>query len=199
MDKLAQGAEAIITSDGSTVTKHRFEKSYRHPSLDKSIRRFRTRRESKVISRLAEHRINAPELSEMDDQEMKITMSHLHGPLLKEVIEEDPATYGRRLGILLGRLHGADIIHGDLTTSNVVVCSGELYLIDFGLSSFSIKVEDKAVEWRVMKRALESKHPDHHAEIFTCAIEGYLCSYPEGEKVISRFTDAVSKRGRNQK
>ena len=51
MEKLAQGAEAIVYRDGDKVVKHRFSKTYRHPQLDKSLRQFRTRREGKVISK----------------------------------------------------------------------------------------------------------------------------------------------------
>ena len=55
---IAQGAEAIIYSDNKIVTKHRFEKNYRHPELDLKLRQFRTRREAKVIEKL--HLLRVP-------------------------------------------------------------------------------------------------------------------------------------------
>lgn len=38
------------------------------------------------------------------------------------------------MGFLIFRLHQQGIIHGDLTTSNMILKDNKLYLIDFGLS-----------------------------------------------------------------
>ena len=85
----------------------------------------------------------------------------------------------------LDKMHAGDNIHGDLTTSNMMIKPniplqnlfagnnkplsakeiiatgdiGQLYLIDFGLSFMSAKIEDKAVDIYVLKRALISTHP----------------------------------------
>ncbi|PWN36107.1 kinase-like protein [Meira miltonrushii] len=75
----------------------------------------------------------------------------------------------RKIGIQLARMHQAHIIHGDLTTSNMMVRrqkgaasiqSAEVVLIDFGLSLNSTSAEDKAVDLYVLQRAFASTHPD---------------------------------------
>ncbi len=199
MQQIAQGAEATVSSDGKTVLKHRFSKAYRHPSLDKSLRQFRTRREGKVIAKLNELGIAAPTLMSVDDKEMKITMSHVNGAVLRDVIERDPSNYGLKFGTLVGRIHSAEIVHGDLTTSNVIDVDGNLYLIDFGLSVFATKLEEKSVDLEVLRRALESRHPVVSHEVFEKVIESYLKAYPGGKDVVARLTGTVQKRGRNKR
>ncbi|KAJ3087307.1 TP53 regulating kinase, partial [Physocladia obscura] len=70
----------------------------------------------------------------------------------------------RKIGEGLGKLHNADIIHGDLTTSNLMLRAESLSLvfIDFGLSFVSSLAEDKAVDLYVLERALASTHPQSH-------------------------------------
>jgi len=199
MKQIAQGAEAVVYSDGETVVKHRFAKTYRHPELDKSIRKFRTRREGKVIARLKENGLSSLSLISVDDKEMKITMSHMNGSLLKDTLSNDPAMYGTKLGALIGKLHASDITHGDITTSNVIDNSGVLSFIDFGLSQFTIKTEDKAVEFQLLCRALESKHPSEASLMFEKVLSSYLETYPEGKPVVERYVNKVSQRGRNKK
>jgi len=198
MNKIAQGAEAIVYKDGNTIVKHRFSKTYRHPQLDKTLRKFRTRREAKVITRLCEKGICSPTLITVDDKNMKISMSYIDGQLLCDVLLDDSLRYGTLLGVLVGKLHTIDIIHGDLTTSNVIDVNGVLHLIDFGLSSFSIKVEDKAVELHLLKRALDSRHPSVANDVFEALLKAYLSEYSGGAAVVDRLEQKVSKRGRNK-
>ena len=114
------------------------------------------------------------------------------------MIENDHLGFGKLLGELIGKLHAADIIHGDLTTSNVISIDRSLHLIDFGLSQFSLKIEDKSVELNLLLRALESKHPQVASEIFEQVIMAYLTTYSEGNVVVDRFENKVLKRGRNK-
>ena len=107
--------------------------------------------------------------------------------------------YGQKFGALVGRIHSADIVHGDLTTSNVIDVKGELHLIDFGLSEFATKVEQKSVDLEVLRRALESRHPDVAQEAYDAVIESYLETYPRGKEVVARLTGTVQKRGRNKR
>lgn len=72
------------------------------------------------------------------------------------------------IGSELAKMHLADIIHGDLTTSNMMLrhpsstadSKTQLVLIDFGLSYQSNLTEDKAVDLYVLERAFSSTHPD---------------------------------------
>ena len=49
-----KGAEATISLDNHTITKTREEKLYRLKQIDDELRKFRTRRESKVLTKLQE-------------------------------------------------------------------------------------------------------------------------------------------------
>lgn len=68
-------------------------------------------------------------------------------------------------------MHSIDVIHGDLTTSNMLLrtpaastsqttSEPRVVLIDFGLSYISTLPEDKAVDLYVLERALASTHPE---------------------------------------
>lgn len=197
MQKIAQGAEAVIHSDGAVVVKHRFEKSYRHPEIDAGLRKYRTRRESKVIEKLAEIGFPGPKLIQMDDREMKIAMNHVPGVLVKEVLQKNHKKLSREIGRKVARLHTNNIIHGDLTTSNMIL-GKEIHFIDFGLSFFSDKEEDKAVDLHLLKQALESKHYQIFEECFRGVVEGYSEKYDEADKILKRL-EIVESRGRNKK
>ncbi len=194
---IAQGAEAVIYSDGMTVVKHRFEKTYRHPEIDAELRKCRTRREAKVIEKLSEIGFPGPKLISMDDKNMKISMSHVKGSLVKEVLHTNHRKLSREIGRKVAKLHANNIIHGDLTTSNIIL-GNEIHFIDFGLSFFSEKEEDKAVDLHLLKQALESKHYKIFEECFNEAIEGYKESYPDAQRILKRL-EIVESRGRNKK
>lgn len=196
MKQISQGAEARIYSDGKTVVKHRFEKKYRHPELDKALRKYRTRREAKILEKLRQMNFPGPVLADADDNEMKIIMNHVHGELLKDVLHENPAKLSREIGKKLALLHKNNIIHDDLTTSNMIL-SSEIHFIDFGLSFFSERDEDKAVDLHLLKRALESKHHTICEECFSEVVKGYKESYENAARVLSRF-EVVERRGRNK-
>lgn len=65
----------------------------------------------------------------------------------------------RQMGGIIQRLHGYNIIHGDLTTSNMIVRDEQIWLIDFGLAYQKNAAEDKAVDLYVLERAFVSTHP----------------------------------------
>jgi len=100
------------------------------------------------------------------------------------------------LGKKIGILHSNNIIHGDLTTSNMIL-DNEIKFIDFGLSFFSTKEEDKAVDLHLLRQALESKHHDIWEKCFEAALKGYKKSYPEHSIVLNRL-QKVEARGRNK-
>ncbi|MBS3116401.1 Kae1-associated serine/threonine protein kinase [Candidatus Woesearchaeota archaeon] len=201
MKPIAQGAEAILYKDNDQVIKERFSKRYRHSYLDESLRKFRTRREAKILGKLEEMNFPAPHLQDFSDSRMSITMDFIPGKRVKEILQtkENPSRLAKEIGEKVGRLHIKDIIHGDLTTSNFIEHqkTGEVTFIDFGLSFFSDKVEDKAVDLFLLDRSLESTHYNLYPEVFGKVIEGYKESNPEAEKVLERFK-VVKGRGRNK-
>ena len=161
MIKIAQGAEAVIYQDKSRIMKERLSKGYRLPQLDEALRKFRTRREAKVLSRLEEFNFPAPHLQEFSDKRMSIFMDFVPGEQLKDVLEDDFQLLAREIGLKVAKLHQKNIIHGDLTTSNMIKHkeTGELNLIDFGLSFFSDTFEDKAVDLFLLDKFQVQTHP----------------------------------------
>ena len=163
MERIGDGAEAIIYKDGEKVLKDRISKSYRLPDMDFKLRRYRTRREAKLLEKLEQYGFT-PKVISSDDKEMKIEMEFIDGPRLRDVLDKDNfLKYSAEIGEKLAILHNNDVIHSDLTTSNMVL-KDQIYFIDFGLSFESKKIEDKAVDLHLLKRALESKHHEFFEE-----------------------------------
>jgi Kae1-associated kinase Bud32 len=138
--------------------------------------------------------IPAPKLLKMCDKTMKIEMSFLDGPKARDVMTIELA---KEIGQKVGILHKNDIIHSDLTTSNMIL-KNEIHFIDFGLSFVSKKIEDKAVDLHLLERALQSKHHKICKECIQEAIKGYKETNPQAEEVLKRL-EVVEKRGRNKK
>ncbi|MBT3297384.1 Kae1-associated serine/threonine protein kinase [archaeon] len=205
MELLAQGAEAKIFRDKNKVIKERLSKDYRLPQLDDSLRKFRTRREAKVLHKLGDMKFPSPRLHDFCDNRMMITMDFVEGQTVRDVLDnestkDDYQILAQEIGKKLALMHTKDIIHGDFTTSNILkeTRSGELKVIDFGLSFFSGKVEDKAVDLFLLDRALASKHFQFYPGIFEHTLKGYKDTFPEAEAILARF-EQVKNRGRNKK
>ena len=203
MKMIAQGAEAKLYRENATIIKERLAKAYRHPELDESLRKFRTRREAKVLQKLEDLQFPAPHLREFSDKRMSIVMDFVPGNTLKEVLlqqAEQAEHLGREVGQRVKQLHQADVIHSDLTTSNMIQHqqTKEVNFIDFGLSFFSEKAEDKAVDLFLLDRALETTHADLYPQIFEQVLDGYQESNPRATEVLERL-ELVRKRGRNKK
>jgi Kae1-associated kinase Bud32 len=198
MEKLiSQGAEAKLYLKEGKVTKDRFPKSYRIKELDDALRKQRTRREAKILEKLAAIGFPAPRIVDTDENS-RIAMEHIPGKLLKDALNNtNCAEYGKEMGRKVAILHNNDIIHGDLTTSNMILHEKkkDLYFIDFGLSFISLKEEDRAVDLHVLKEALESKHHEVWQECFKTAIDEYKKHAKNAHAVMKRY-EAVEKRGR---
>lgn len=196
MNIISSGAEAIIKKDGNNVLKERIKKDYRIDELDNSLRKSRTRREAKILDKLETLKFASPRLNDVDDKNMVINMDFVKGDKLRDVLYKDPLGLGREIGKKIGVLHKNGIVHGDLTTSNMIL-GDEVNFIDFGLSLFSDKVEDKAVDLHLFKHALESKHYKVWEKCFEEALKGYTETYDQSEEVFTRLNE-VELRGRNK-
>lgn len=203
MREISSGAEARIFSDGKIVRKQRFAKGYRIPDIDNSLRKSRTKREAKVIEKLSgiipvPRLIPASEKKLADDKDMIISMEFIPGPKLRDILsKKNYSRLCKTLGKQIAILHNNGIIHGDLTTSNFILSDVDkkLYFIDFGLSFFSDKLEDMAVEIHLLRQALESRHPDVFEAAFETVVSAYVDEADLGEKVMARF-EKVEMRGR---
>lgn len=198
MKILHQGAEAILYLDKSNLVKERISKSYRHPIIDNNKRKYPTRREYKLLRKAIEVGLNVPKPIDFDENEMKVIMEHLKGDVLKETLDNYQETKRKEVSKLIGQqialMHDNNIIHGDLTTSNMILKKDEVFLIDFGLGSISLKLEDKAVDLHLLKQALESKHYKHHEELYNSFLQGYKKS--QNYKATLERLEKVESRGR---
>ena len=137
-----------------------------------------------------------PHLKEFS--EARLTMDFIPGEKLRDVLLQGKEHHSAdQIGDLVGKLHSRHIIHGDLTTSNMIINKDQLNLIDFGLSSFSEKVEDKAVDLFLLEKGLMSTHPEISDRTFKKIVSRYKKAYPEAAKVLERL-EQVKKRGRNK-
>lgn len=198
MEILAQGAEAIIYRKENNLIKERVPKTYRLPIIDSMLRKTRHRKEVKILKDLQAKNISSPKLISEDESSMKITMEFLDGPKLRDILsKKNISSLAKEIGTLLSQLHNMDIIHGDLTTSNMMYCKEKVYFIDFGLSFYSTKVEDKAVDLHLLHCAIESRHPELFEELFGIITETYFTLARDAQLIKKRYI-VVEKRGRNK-
>jgi len=199
MKLISQGAEAKIYLKDSKIIKDRVKKDYRIKEIDERLRSFRTRREAKILEKL--HKFGfTPQVFENDKKE-KLVIEYIKGPRIRDVLdkmnEKEYVRLCKEIGKKVKILHENDIIHGDLTTSNMILnkdakAGNKVFFIDFGLSSVSAKVEDKAVDLHLLKQALESKH----YKIWAKCVDAVLKEYGNKD-VISRL-EKVEARGKNK-
>jgi len=194
---IQQGAEAIILKDKNNIIKKRIKKSYRIQELDEKIRKLRTRSETKLLKKASEI-VSVPNISESDEKTKEIIMDFIEGKKLSDNLDKfskkEQLKICKNLGKEVSKLHSKDIIHGDLTTSNMILKSDEIFFIDFGLGFISHKYEDKAVDLHLLRQALEAKHFKYWQDLFKKVIKGYS-NYKESKIVLERLK-AVEKRGR---
>ena len=201
MERIGDGAEAIVYRAGMDVIKDRVSKRYRLEEIDHKLRKARTRQEASILRKLEALEFPSPRVVEMDDKGMLLHMEYIKGPQLKEVLvtSSDRKGIAKEIGKLIALLHKNNIIHGDLTTSNMIYCKKRVFFIDFGLGFFSRKIEDKAVDLHLLRRALDSKHPEIAGEVFQKAITAYKQEFADKAKEILTRLEQVEKRGRYQK
>jgi len=121
---LQRGAEAlIILKDKETITKRRIKKSYRLPLLDERLRRQRTRTELKLLEKISKI-IPVPRVVEVNENKKEISMDFLKGKKLSENLDKFPMNRQKdickAIGQNVAKLHDSNVIHGDLTTSNMI-------------------------------------------------------------------------------
>ncbi len=196
---IAQGAEAKIYKEGASVLKERVPKTYRLPVLDEKIRKQRTRREVSILEKAAKI-IPVPNLIKTGKEEQTkiIQMEYIDGKKLVEVFnnlnEKEQEKICEIIGKNLAKLHNANILHGDLTTSNMMLKKEELYFIDFGLSFIDEKEEHKAVDLHLLKQAFESKHYQHLDKSLKQILDSYKKEARDADKILDRL-ERVEKRG----
>ena len=141
-----------------------------------------------------------PKLIKTDEKE-KIEMQFINGKKLSENLNnfalEKQKEICREIGESVAKLHKENIIHGDLTTSNMILVEDKIYFIDFGLGYISNKTEDKAVDLHLLKHALEAKHFKNCEILIKEISKSYekILGKIEAKKIFERMK-AIEKRGR---
>lgn len=228
-----QGAESKIYfglhSNKRCVIKHRFPKTYRHEILDKKLTKERTKRERRMIEKVGSSS------SELAPYMPKVLWSNGGTLLMTEITDCDtvynfientcpmPNGLDKLIGKCLADLHNIGVIHGDVTTCNLLLKRKQnahdsmspvkkikpddifethiVIPIDFGLSTGSNHAEERAVDLYVLERALISTHFSD-SDFFKNILESYIefinedtCEPPGKQKIIDRYRD-VKSRGR---
>jgi TP53 regulating kinase-like protein len=203
---IRKGAEAELFLENwyglKVIRKARKVKAYRLPKLDLEIRRSRTGREAQIMHDAKVAGVPTPMIFMVDVEATTIIMGYVEGELVKECLHDlspvERVKLCRRLGRLIGRLHENKIIHGDLTTSNMILTEGgKIFLIDFGLAEYSEELEERGVDLLLLKRAFYSTHFTCAKECFEAVIDGYAEEMGEEacREVVERV-EKIAKRGR---
>ena len=221
---IKQGAEAKIYTgtfeSKKAIAKERFKKTYRHADLDKSLTSKRIKNEFKLLEKANKLGIDVPNVYKTDLNTGIIIMEQIENSLTckefifqkvktpsliteSSVLGEDLVKISSRIGAIIGKLHLNQIIHGDLTTSNILIKDydsqeSKIYFIDFGLSFVSKQLEDKAVDLYVLERALLSTHSLQAVRLFEEILNGYKTEYGANVNQVIDRLEQVRLRGRKR-
>lgn len=192
--KTQNGAEAVISVKSNEkrkyVLKERVSKIYRIREIDEKLRKERTHNEARMMSEARRIGIPTPVIYDITD--FTIKMQYIEGIPVKYVIDSEKAEI---MGHLVGKMHQHNIIHGDLTTSNMIWSNnGKMYVIDFGLAYTDKQTESKGVDIHVLFQTFESTHKNYEnlTESFK---RGYIAEYDDAENTIKR-SEEIKNRGR---
>jgi TP53 regulating kinase-like protein len=158
---LSKGAEADIYHTtwygNKAISKVRMEKPYRQKLLDYEIRKNRTVHEATMLSIAKGVGVRTPFVYFVDPIATEIVMEFIEGESIKKKINQDLAL---QMGKCAGLLHINNIVHSDLTTSNFIKVKDN-------------RLEDKAVDIRLVKEVLYSSYVSICAKVFSKFLEGY--------------------------
>ena len=191
LDKMerACGAEAEVQLGRKFVEKRRVRKAYRRPELDARLIAERTRAEARLIASARKAGIPTPVILEITGD--TIRMERIFGSLMKDTLRKE---HLEEAGRTVGSLHRSGIVHGDLTTNNMVMRDGRCVLIDFGLSGVSSDLEARGVDLHVLFQTLEST-TDRFPELKEAFRKGYEEVFDNAAEILARERE-IEKRGR---
>jgi TP53 regulating kinase-like protein len=212
IDKIPQarlvkkGAEASLFlaewHNRRAIIKVRIPKRYRPAALDEQIRSYRTMHEPQLMHEAKTAGVATPLIYMVKVPESTIIMQYIEGEQMKTLLNGTSKTHRRSLCLEIGqnvaRLHRAGLIHGDLTTSNMIVAKdGIIYFVDFGLGEKNAELEAQGVDLHLLKRALQSTHFGFWEECFQAVMSGYsaLLGEVQAEKVYEKIRE-IERRGR---
>jgi len=200
---LYQGAEAKICLSKymgfDVVEKRRISKSYRIHQIDKQLINSRTKEEAKLMIEARKNGVSVPIIYDVDLKNGIITMQYLKGKRVKDVLndlnEKQRKDLCKKIGENIASFHNNDIIHGDITTSNMIMVNDKVHFIDFGLGEKNAEVEAKGVDLHVLMEAIESTH-SKYSNCFNYVLEGYKKQYKDNANSVIKKIEEIVKRGR---
>ena len=206
MQIICRGAESIIylgEYEGKKVlVKERIRKGYRIKELDEKLRKQRTRREVKLLTEARKCGVLTPQILHVDEKNHRIIMEFIEGERIKEFLnsasKKEIEKVCFEVGRLIGRLHSNKIVHGDLTTSNLILKDGKIYFIDFSLGGFSSRIEDYGVDLNLLYEALRSTHFKILDVCWRKILEGYKKEFKQADRVIKKVEE-IERRARYMK
>jgi TP53 regulating kinase-like protein len=203
---LKKGAEAsLYLADWQgrrVVIKERLPKKYRPAELDEKIRGYRTAHEPQLMHEAKKAGVPTPTIFLVDMKNAAITMEFVEGKQVKQLLgsisKKERQELCFKIGELIGKMHKHGLIHGDLTTSNMILdVEGKIFLVDFGLGEKNAELEARGVDLHLMKRALQSTHYQFAEECFKSVMRGYSAVFGAEEtgKVLEKIVE-IERRGR---
>ncbi|MCL2476992.1 Kae1-associated kinase Bud32 [Candidatus Bathycorpusculum sp.] len=205
---IKKGAEASLFLTNwygkKAIIKVRIPKKYRPQTLDQQIRRYRTIHEPQLMHHAKAAGVATPLIYMINVPKSTIIMQYIQGPQIKTLLNNnslDKSTQHAlclQIGKSIARLHNYGLIHGDLTTSNMIHApNGQIYFIDFGLGEKNMELEAQGVDLHLFKRALQSTHFSFWEDCLTSVLCGYssIRGVVLSEKVYEK-TRQIESRGR---
>lgn len=235
-----QGAEARLFKalhlGRPCVIKERFAKIYRQPELDDRLSRERNNSEARCLVKCRKAGVDSPLVYHSDTKKHELFLEFIEGPTVKKwlldgptiapLIQNEPPDAPAPLprwaepvafaiGEAIAKIHNINLVHGDLTTSNMILRGGQRYhidgifdttaeptrlaLLDFGLSSAAGSTEEKGVDLYVLERALLSTHTKIAVSFFDAVLKVYYETLTPGSvSAIKAKFEAVRLRGRKR-
>ncbi|MCD6108270.1 MAG: Kae1-associated serine/threonine protein kinase [Thermoplasmata archaeon] len=198
-----RGAEAEILLSKylnyRAIEKRRIEKKYRIKELDHKLRAIRTKEEAKLMIEARKNGVPVPIIYDVDLKNCTITMEYLQGKKLKDILnnvsEKERKKLCKMIGENIAKLHNNNIIHGDITTSNMILFSGKIHFIDFGLGELNSEIEAKGTDLHVLMEAFEATH-FKHPKCFQYVLQGYQSKLKDDAKQVIKKIEEIVKRGR---
>jgi len=203
MQLIYRGAESILYIDDfegeKVLVKERIKKSYRIPQIDEKLRKYRTREEVKLMTAARSVGVPTPNILQVDEENHRIIMQFVDGERVKELLNSsDEKTVEKtciEIGKLVGKLHENGIVHGDLTTSNMILKDDKIFFIDFGLGSFSKRLEDQGTDLNLLLEALKATHFKVLNICWSNIVKGYKKEYKFADRVLEKVVE-IEKRAR---
>jgi TP53 regulating kinase-like protein len=203
---IKKGAEAslyLVNWHGrQVVIKTRLPKQYRPEQLDLTIRRYRTIHEPQLMHEAKRAGVPTPTIFLVDVENATIVMEYIAGQQVKQMLDTTSDASRHQLcvdiGTLIGKLHSHGVIHGDLTTSNMILTeAGRVFLVDFGLGEKNVELEARGVDLHLFRRALQSTHVQVADACFRAVLEGYeaVLGADGTARVLDKIRE-IEKRGR---